>query len=601
MSKAILNGVDFYNIFKSGTDIVRINKETLNRINVFPVRDGDTGTNLALTMGSIADETVVSEDFNIVIQSMADIAFENARGNSGIIFASFLGGFSSACADLKTINLEQFNHGAQLAVASAYSAVSEPVEGTMLTVIREWAEYINLNHKAHHKFSDLFEGAYKKASQTLEETTEMLEVLKKNKVVDSGAKGFVMFLEGFSKFIGDFIHGNEKIVQPLSIGHTHAETAYTDHQSLKFRFCTEVLLKENIEIKQEVESLLHGTGDSVIITGNDRLVKIHIHTDHPDLVTKLVAEEGYKVYKSKVDDMLLQVQVETNARSKIAILTDSIADIEESQLLSEQIHVIPLALIADESTYLDKLTATKDNLASILNQSKQYPTSAQAEERFIRSKLEWLLGQYEKVIIFSVAKALSGTYTSFEKAIEAFPDDKHRIALVDTKLNSGAQGLIVLKAAQMANEGKPIDEILKRSISDISKTTILVSLDTFKYAVKSGRVPYRIGRIFVMLRAKPIMSLSHEGNGIASGLAFSRKAVDMKIYRRVKKIVKEEGISQYAIVHSNNPELANAYKVIFEELIGFPPIITTEISAITAIHAGIGSVAIAFTRKGSLC
>lgn len=596
MSKAILNGVDFYNIFKSGADIVKKNKETLNRINVFPVRDGDTGTNLALTMGSIADETVVSEDFNIVIQSMADIAFENARGNSGIIFASFLGGFSSACVDLKTINLEQFNHGAQLAVASAYSAVSEPVEGTMLTVIREWAEYINLNHKVHHKFSDLFEGAYKKASQTLEETTEMLEILKKNKVVDSGAKGFVMFLEGFSRFIGDFIHGNEK-AQLIPIGHTHAKTAYTDHQSIKFRYCTEVLLKENIEIKQEIVTLLHGTGDSVIVTGNDRLVKIHIHTDHPDLITKLFAEEGYKVYKSKVDDMLLQVQVETNAKSKIAILTDSIADIEENQLLSEQIHVIPLALIADESTYLDKLTATKDNLASILNHSKQYPTSSQAEVRFIRSKLEWLLGQYENVIIFSVAKALSGTYTSFEKAIEAFPEDKHRITLVDTKLNSGAQGLIVLRAAQMANEGKRLDEILKRSISDISKTTILVSLDTFKYAVKSGRVPYRIGRIFVMLRAKPIMSLSQEGNGIASGLAFSRKAADMKIYKRVKKIMKEEGISQYSIVHSNNPELANAYKVLFEELIGFPPVITTEISAITAIHAGIGSVAIAFTRE----
>ena len=597
MSKAILNGVDFYNIFKSGADIVKRNKENLNRINVFPVRDGDTGTNLALTMGSIADEAVVSEDFDIVIQSMADIAFENARGNSGIIFASFLGGFSSACINLKTIDLEQFSRGAELAVETAYSAVSEPVEGTMLTVIREWSNYITTNHNTHQKFSDLFEGAYRKANQALEETTDMLEVLKKNKVVDSGAKGFVMFLEGFSKFIGDFIHGNEKVVQSISIGHTHAKTAYTDHQSLKFRYCTEVLLKEDIKVKSEVEAMLDGIGDSLIVTGNERLVKIHVHTDRPDLITKLFADAGYKVYKSKVDDMLLQVQVEKGAKSNIGILTDSIADIEDQQLLSEQIHMIPLALIADESTYLDKLTATKDNLSSILNQSKTYPTSSQAEVRFISSKLEWLLGQYEHVIIFSVAKALSGTYTSYEKAIESFAEDKHRIHLVDTKLNSGAQGLIVLKAAQMANAGMRVDEIINRATDDISKTKILVSLDTFKYAVKSGRVPYRIGRIFVMLRAKPIMSLSLEGNGIASGLAFSRKAADMKIYRRVKKIMKQGGISQYSIVHSNNPELANAYKVQFEELIGFPPVITTEISAITAIHAGIGSVAIAFTRK----
>lgn len=598
MTKTILNGIDFYNIFKSGAEIVRLNKESLNRINVFPVRDGDTGTNLAITMGSIADEAVVSEDFDIVIQSMADVALENAKGNSGIIFASFLGGFSSACRNLKTINLEQFSHGAQFAMKHAYAAVSDPIEGTMLTVIREWANYIKFNHKSHFIFSELLEGAYKKAYQTLEDTTEMLEVLKKNKVVDSGAKGFVMFLEGINRFIGDFIHGNEKETQSTPIGHTHAKVAFTEHQSLNYRYCTEVLLKDSIKIKQEVEKLIKAMGDSVIVTGNDRLVKIHIHTDHPDLITKVLSEEGYKIYKSKVDDMLLQVQVEAGAKSTIGILTDSIADIDEAQLLMEQIHMIPLALIADDSTYLDKLTATKDNLSSILNHSKQYPTSSQAEVRFIRSKLEWLLGQYEQVVIFSVAKALSGTYTSFEKAIDFFPDQKHRITLVDTKLNSGAQGLVVLRAAKMANAGKNLDEILKQSVSDISNTTILVSLDTFKYAVKSGRVPYRIGRLFVMMKAKPIMSLNREGHGIASGLAFSRAAANMKIYRRVKKVLKKEGISQYSIVHSNNPELAGAYKKLFEELIGFPPVIVTEISAITAIHAGIGSVAIAFTRKG---
>jgi len=163
MNKSVIDGVDFYTIFKAGTDSVIRNKENLNLINVFPVRDGDTGTNLALTMNSIADEATVSEDFDVVIQSMSDAAFENARGNSGIIFASFINGFSNACGHLKSLNLEQFTYGASIAVKEAYSAVSSPVEGTMLTVIREWANYMTQHYKSHNTFGALFDGAYQKA------------------------------------------------------------------------------------------------------------------------------------------------------------------------------------------------------------------------------------------------------------------------------------------------------------------------------------------------------------------------------------------------------------------------------------------------------
>lgn len=206
MKKATINGKDFYDYVKSGASEVYTWKEDLNRINVFPVKDGDTGTNLAMTMNSIVDETEISDDFNVVIQSMSDAAFESARGNSGIIFASFINGFSNACGQLKTVSMEDFSAGASLAVQEAYSAVSVPVEGTMLTVIKEWADYIKENHKNHHYFSDLLEGAYNRAKSALEETPEKLEILKKSKVVDSGAKGFVLFLSGINTLISEFTH-----------------------------------------------------------------------------------------------------------------------------------------------------------------------------------------------------------------------------------------------------------------------------------------------------------------------------------------------------------------------------------------------------------
>lgn len=611
MKPTEINGIDFYSYFKSGAEEVQKNKDNLNAINVFPVKDGDTGTNLAITMNSIVNEATVTEDFHVVINSMSNVAFENARGNSGIIFASFISGFSDACGQLKSLNIEQFSSGATLAVEAAYSAVSIPVEGTMLTVIREWANYIANFHDKHHGFGDLLEAAYEKAKQTLEETPDMLEILKKNRVVDSGAKGFVMFLSGFGKlFAGGHTHQEDierqeqlnwqaQAVTQNLLGDTlqsNLDEAIHQHNP-NFRYCTEVLLHESIVHKAHIEPLITAFGDSMIITGNQKFVKIHIHTDRPDLVTQTLIINGYKVNKSKVDDMLLQTDVEYAPKSKIAILTDSIADLTEAQCIEEQVHMLSLPLIVDESIYLDKRTVTLDNLQSILDKCQTYPSSSQPDVKQVKAKFEWLLDHYDQVLAISVASALSGTYASYRRAILELGEDGKRITLIDSKLNSGAQGLIVYRAAKMANSGESLENILKALEESIPKTSIYVSLDTFEYAVKSGRVPNKIGGFLMKLGAKPIMTLSKEGKGAAFGLAFSRKAIDRKIFKKVNNILNKEGIEQYAIVHANNPNLAKQYCEAFETLIGFEPTIVTDISAITTIHAGIGSVAIAVTRR----
>lgn len=606
MNKTIMNGIDFYNSFKSGAEAVKNNKEILNKINVFPVRDGDTGTNLAITMNSIVDEATVSTDFDIVIKSMSDSAFDNARGNSGIIFAGFINGFNNACGHLKTLSIEQFSLGVSRGVKEAYASVAVPVEGTMLSVIRAWSEYINMNHKKHQTFGELLSEAYESALKALEDTPNVLEILKKNKVVDSGAKGFVTFLEGFTKLVSEFIHphvdADEMVqgVEPVYAMPLQRELHHhDDHEHLKYRYCTEVLLHESIAKKDQVEKLIAGLGDSEIVTGNERRLKIHIHTDKPDLITKKLIENGYKINKSKVDDMQLQTEVEASPKARIAILTDSIADLSEDQILREQVHVMALSLIADDCIYLDKLTATKDNIETILEYSQVYPTSAQLEIKQIKYKLESLMQIYEEVIIISVAKALSGTHASFEAAVAELSEYSGRIHLIDSKLNSGAQGLMVLEAVKMANRGEVAQKIIQSIEKEIPLTDIYVSLDTFKYAVKSGRVPNRIGKILMKLNAKPIMALNREGFGTAFGLAFSRKSIDQKILKHVRKISEEEGIDRYAIVHAGNLALAESYQRKLEEMLGKSPEIVTQISAITTIHAGIGAVAVAIVRRSS--
>lgn len=594
MSTSVINGIDFYNYFRSGVERVRENRELLNQINVFPVKDGDTGTNLMVTMSSIAEETEVSSDFNVVIHSMSNVAFENARGNSGIIFASFINGFYRACGHLKTLTIEQFAMGAEGAAKEVYSAVDAPVEGTILTVVREWAKYLNTNREKHRYFEDLLINAYENVNKILDETPEMLDVLKKNRVVDAGAKGFVLFLEGINSIVQGKKNDKEvPVINRHQMIHEHTADEESFEQFPTHRFCTEILVYQDIENKAEILRLISDLGDSVIVTGNQEISKIHVHTNSPAMVTKRLIEANYRIRKSKVEDMYLQFDVKQNPKAKIAILTDSIADIEDKQLLKEQIHTLPIALIADDSVYLDKLTANHENIHAILDNSQSYPTSSQLDEKQIMIRLESLLEVYEHVVIVSVSSKLSGTWSSFKNAILKVSGAEERVTLVDSKLNSGAQGLVVLEAAKRANRGESLKIILEGIRNDIQNASILVSLDTFKYAVKGGRVPNTIGNILLKLNLKPIMSLNKDGEGTAFGLALRRKTIDRMIFNKVKRLVKQGGMDRYAIVHIGNQPLAEKYRRTFEELTGKSPEIFTEISSITAIHAGIGAVAIA--------
>lgn len=591
-----INGKDFYNSFRLGAREVSTRKDAINAINVFPVKDGDTGTNLMMTMHSIVEETVPQIAFNSVIQDMSEVALENARGNSGLIFASFIGGFSKACSDYEEVTLASFGNGAYHAACEAYEAVATPVEGTMLTVMKEWALYLLNNHTNHSTFKDYLDGAYEVACKALESTPEKLEILRKNKVVDAGAKGFVLFLEGINRFFHEGDSGGDEM--PLAENTYDYEAVEHSHDRLNHRYCTEFVLTNPDRDVAPIEPLLLPYGEALVKLQIGHKTKIHIHSNVPEQISAQLVKQGYQILKTKVDDMILQNAVIENQKSKIAIVTDSIADIPEADLNQLQIHQLSSIMIADGSVYLDKITITSGTVGELLNHSASYPSSSQPDVKQVYNKLVWLLQYYDDIVVCSVSKALSGTYSVFEKAIEKLEDHKGRIHLVDTRLNSAAQGLVVMKAAEDALKGTDVKTLLTRMEQSIKKASIYVSLDTFKYAVLSGRVPNSIGKVLVALGAKPIMSLNEKGEGIGFGLAFSRRKIDRKIEKCVSKWMQSDGIEAYAVVHADNEPLANQYAETFEALIGFPPRYVVPISAITTIHAGVGAVAIALIRRG---
>ena len=229
-----IDGKQLYHSFLAGAQRIFDHQKLLNKINVFPVADADTGTNLASTMRSIMDASVPTDNPKLAAVALADAALTGARGNSGIIFAQFLYGFSNEIATNKPLDIQSFAESVKKAVAYAYDAIANPVEGTILTVIKDWAEYIYLLKDRIDDFIRLLVEAYNKALESLSATTRQLEVLARSHVVDAGAKGFVYWLEGIKDF---FTLGAEQLKNVAVVADEVVEEAVEmPHDIITFRF-----------------------------------------------------------------------------------------------------------------------------------------------------------------------------------------------------------------------------------------------------------------------------------------------------------------------------------------------------------------------------
>ncbi|MBN2604256.1 MAG: DegV family EDD domain-containing protein [Bacilli bacterium] len=580
-----LNGNDLFNMFKAGTVTVMKKRKLLNDLNVFPVPDGDTGNNLVYTMQTITNDAKTFPSFHETLDSISESALIGARGNSGIIFAQFVNGLRMASQGKSEVDVTDFSEMAQMSVVYVYRALEEPVEGTMITVIKDWANFLNEHKKIYTNVKDLLLSAFEEAKKSLERTTEILKVLKKNKVVDSGAMGFVLFLEGFNRYLN-----NEELdfgeQETLSFDQEHHF-----HEEFEFRYCTEGLVKYHEYDEEVLKEELNQFGDSLITAKGKELFRVHIHTNTPVDVFETLGKYG-TIMLQKVDDMVLEVKA-NNTTKKIALVTDSIADIDLAFALEHDIFVIPVNILLNGSSYLDKYTINNEVLFQKIESKIEYPTTALPEVKYIKNLLNRLVSKYENILIMTVAGNLSGTNQVMKSVSEEYRKDQN-IFVVDTLNNSATEGLLVKKAATLIAEGKSIEEVIAVIEEEKHRTKILVCLETFKYAMMGGRVPKAVGKIGMAIGLRPIMSLTPEGKGTAFGFALSKKGITKKIQKLISEVVQKEGIDSYAIVHCQNESMALEYQEIFTKMIGKAPQYITEISSATAIHSGLGSVAIGY-------
>lgn len=590
-----INGRNIYQAFISGANEVIKEKIELNRINVFPIADGDTGNNLAYTMNSIIENAESFDSPKDTLGSIADAALMGARGNSGIIFAQFINGVFMETDDKDYIEMSDFAQTVKKAGSYAYKAISDPVEGTMITVIDDWADSLVYLADNSKNFLELFTESLKDAWVSLNETPEKLQVLKEANVVDSGGKGFVHFIEGFLHFVktGEVENVLGRVERFKS---SDLMTNVHENFDINYRYCVEAIVQgEDLEL-DKMRTKLEEMGDSLIIAGNKNKIRLHIHTNDAEGLFFELKDYG-KIVFQKSDDMKRQYESIHDRKSEVAILTDSIADLPKELMDKHQVHLLPLNLLIEDTNYLDKVTISANYFYELMDDLEIYPSSSQPTTKDAEKVLIELASHYESIIVITVSSKMSGTYDVLEKASRNNALLGTKIKIIDSKQNSGAQGLVVKKAAEALEAGHSFEEVIEIVEETIKKTKIFVSVPTLKYMLKSGRIGKAQALAGDVLNLKPVVSIDDAGDGIVIGNAFSTRGNMRKIQDLVKEMMIDNKIESYAIVHANGGDRVKEFESYYTELIGKSPDYIMDISSIVAMSAGIGTVAIALTTE----
>ncbi len=578
-----------YNAFMIGAKAVINEKNQLNEINVFPVKDGDTGSNLSSMMTSIIQKSKIGSNLKETLDSISNAALLGSRGNSGLIFSQFFYGFT------KEFNEEYMDQNRLImqmkqGFLSAYESIEVPVEGTIITLMRKWFEFLKREKDNHNTLYEHLITSNNLLQEQLFVTMSELEVLKTYNVVDAGAKGFSLFIDGFVKGIVDEnlkLEITENDYETFELAHDHIDEVITN------RFCTEILVESTMH-KEDIISEIHNLGDSIVVGESTKYRRIHLHTNTPELVIEKLKKVG-KVVETKVDDMKKQSDVVNHRKHDICVVTDSIADLPKSYIEDNQVQIFPVSILLDDVIYYDKLTIKNEQLFNMIKESKEYPKSAAPSLISIQNLFSYLRTYYKKIIVVTVSSKMSATYNVFKKVIDTYKDD--RIALIDSKQNSVSEGLVVKAVVEMINQNMSFEEIVKKTEEIKDKTKILVHVDTLDNMVRSGRIKKSLGKLAKVLHLKPVVSIDETGEGVVLSKSIGLKNNLNKIIKMVKKAHEKYEIKNYAIVHVNNMKLAEYLKIKIIEITGFMPDYITDISTVIAMNSGMGSVAIGYTRK----
>jgi DegV family protein with EDD domain len=590
-----MDGDTFASALRSGIHRVIGEQETLNRINVFPVADGDTGTNLSLSLGTAFETLARPESSHLgkLLENVADALLDGARGNSGAIIAQFFQGLSDSVGEASRFSPRTFSAAVNLGNDYAHGALSDPREGTILSVIAVFADSLHrrVNAEEPDDFPAIFQTAVASAQDALAKTEEQLDVLKKAGVVDAGAKGFVAMLEGFAEFI---VHG--RIAEKPDYAELHLDAAIVetagDADDLRFRYCTECIITGTDIDRRKLRESLSDMGNSLVLAGTKRKAKIHIHVNSPEDVFLLARRYG-QVSGEKSDDMHRQQHSTHEIQQKFAVITDSAADISDDDMERLDIHMVPVRIQFGERGYLDKVSITANEFFEELARNPVNPTTSQPSPGEFRRQFQFLASHFPDVVSINLMPSVSGTFQAAKSAAER-TSANGRIHVVNSHNVSLGQGLIAVYAAECADRGLDVDTALAFIEKIIPATHTFGIVKDLRYAVRGGRIPSWVKKSSDLLAVTPVLHIKQGGRIRAAGVLLGRDKRISKFARLLAKRLDDRAELAIGIGHALCEDDALELERQLRELL--PNIVrcfVTPLGSGIGAHGGPGTIAVA--------
>jgi DegV family protein with EDD domain len=535
----------FKEIIKRGMEHLFRDRDLLNRINVFPVADGDTGDNLVHTLKPVYEKMDAISEVRVdnLTAQIAQVMLMSAKGNSGVIFSQFFFSFARALKGKAVINPADFSLAMEKAVHETYQSIAQPKEGTILTVLRHSAEEFKRLALSGEKYHVIFEKVIIKAREILEKTRDMLPQMKKARVVDAGGMGFYLFFKGMAA-----------AVQGRGFEAGEAGSAAFDQEPQardvsELGFCAEWVFRPNGQGKDFFKELLAPLGDSLLIAGDADLLHLHIHTDSPAFVEGELTEKALGVT------------------------------------------VVPLQILLNDRFVRDRFEIGKEELYRRMRGEKDLvvKTSQPAPYDF-KAAFESALARKRQVLFFSLSSRLSGSYQNALAALKLLPTaDQARIRVIDTRNVSAGSGLLLFRALQLLRQGRGLEQTAAEVEGIRDGVVSLGYVESLEYAVRGGRLPPLAGAVTRLLGIRPLVAFAG-GLLVKKGMLFSARNKEKKVVRRFLKKLDLGKSYSVGVVYTDNPQSA----LRLEDELAKSPLKISAIyqvvgAAVLGAHAGPGT------------
>ena len=549
---AYLDGPRLLRAISAGVQHIFQRRDHLNRINVFPVPDGDTGTNMAFSFKTILDSASRAPHarFDDMMAHIASAALDGARGNSGAIMAQYFQGFSEAVAGSTVLTAESLARATQAGSMAAWKAMSKPVAGTLPTVLEDFSsEIVGRVASGTHDLHELLRLGLKRAQDSLANTPNQLAVLRQAGVVDAGGQGFVDLLEGMWAYVEKGAVDEVTVDLPQA-GHPASLPQAADGH----RYCTEcVIAGSALDREAIMHSLEKLDCSSLVVAGGRDRVRVHIHVDHPAEVF-LAGEAFGSVTQQKADDMHRQLGL-MNQAGRVAIVTDSGADIPPAEIERLGIHVVPVRLSFGEREYLDGVSLGAEEFYALLAQSEHAPLTSQPPAQDFARVYSLLTSHGYAVISVALSARLSGTISAAIQA--AGRQQPGTVRVLDSFSASAGQGLLAIVAAEAAQRGCSAEEVAAMVYEAVPRTRVVAVAHDLGFAVKGGRVPRLLKRLTDLLHINPVLTASPAGKLRLGGFHLGRGARPEALARTAIGKMKKGQMVRVLIAHCDNAAGAN--------------------------------------------